>query len=598
MKMHFSAAVRLRERDHLVVLGMGVSAIYILWRFRVLTLAMPVAAFVALYALLWPTQRVLERGAVKGGVYQDAIAKYEKRYSSTGGVMEEHPRMMPIYKKAVDFKGYITSRNNRNMFISGRSGSGKSTLMCHLIGIFESSNRIIFSFKANDDYLKLGIPILRVSDFAANPFSDKEAFVNAFMVTYPMTSQGIIAASVPNLLRITAKLCGSWADFREAIQSARESSKGDTISSSAYLFIEQKIPELEMPPVDYDMDVSSSIVLDFSGLNEAAKSFYAELYLRQAWRSIEQAKEDPMRYVVIIDEAHRLLKSEATVFGEVARLIRSRGALWCGTQNYSDLPDYVRNQFAMQLLFSTKSERDLRAIKEINPLLPFVGAELREHHFTDAASGNLEDAIPIYTTDVKQLGSSAEEFLKPEGRPAAQEERKMPRRDYSRKVMALLEGQASWPKEIARIIQKEEGIELNEAKILAARTLRKLRKEGRIDKVKMKLGEKDVVLYYMRDPSMSGLHRFMEDRMKRQLEVGGIAYELAEPGEDRPDITTKDFDIEIETGLKSNIRPLSERFRRERMTYIVVPNKEVKERYARFASMPQVKVIEIGEALA
>ena len=68
-----------------------------------------------------------------------------------------------------------------------------------------------------------------------------------------------------------------------------------------------------------------------------------------------------MKHIIIIDEVHRLLKSEATIFGEVARLIRSRGAIWCGTQNYSDLPDYVRNQFAMHLLFSTKSEKDLKA---------------------------------------------------------------------------------------------------------------------------------------------------------------------------------------------------------------------------------------------
>ena len=38
-----------------------------------------------------------------------------------------------------------------------------------------------------------------------------------------------------------------------------------------------------------------------------------------------------MKHIVIIDEAHRMLKSDATILGEVARLIRARGALWCGT---------------------------------------------------------------------------------------------------------------------------------------------------------------------------------------------------------------------------------------------------------------------------
>ena len=60
-------------------------------------------------------------------------------------------------------------------------------------------------------------------------------------------------------------------------------------------------------------------------------------------------------------------------------------ALWCGTQNYADLPDNVRNQFAIQLLFSTKSDKDLKTLKFINVLLPFVATELHDHHFTDAA---------------------------------------------------------------------------------------------------------------------------------------------------------------------------------------------------------------------
>lgn len=101
--------------------------------------------------------------------------------------------------------------------------------------------------------------------------------------------------------------------------------------------------DLELSSIPCPINFDKDIVLDFSGLNEIAKTFYTELYLRQAWSHIEASGNSHLGHIIVIDEVHRLLKSEATIFGEIARLIHSKDVLWCGTQNYSDLLDYISN---------------------------------------------------------------------------------------------------------------------------------------------------------------------------------------------------------------------------------------------------------------
>ena len=288
-----------------------------------------------------------------------------------------------------------------------------------------------------------------------------------------------------------------------------------------------------------------------------------------------------MKHIIIIDETHRLLKSEVTIFGEVARLIRSRGAIWCGTQNYTDLPDYVRNQFAMHLLFSTKSDKDLKALREINVLLPFTATELKDHHFTDAATRELHDAIPIYTAGIQGFKDIEESYIVPETAKPAQIEAKpkeMP--NYRERVLKMLTEEASWPSGLAREIATQEGTGQESVKFAVSKALKTLQNDGLIARQMMKLKDKEVMLYYKRDSAMSGLHKFMEKEVTMQLEEHGIAYEVAKPGEDKPDIMTKDFDIEIETGLKHDLTELEAKLANiTKKTYVVVPSDAEKERY-------------------
>ena len=591
MQRKFPKRAKLSKLDHFFIVAFLIGAAYlaIIWRLTPFAIVYPIAILYLFFIIS------LEYKNTKGKIYQSAIAKEERRYSSISTRTETAPKVLNTYKRNADFKEYVTKATNHNLFVAGSSGTGKTTLMRYMIGIFPDSAKTIFSFKANDDYLKLGIPILRVAEYAGDPFSDKEAFVQAFLVAYPINAQGVVAASLPNLLRTIVKKSDSWRAFKQNMDEAMKKEKPSSITHSAYSFIQQKLADLELSSIPFPIDYDKSIVLDFSGLNETAKSFYAELYLRQAWSHIEASKDSRVGHIIVIDEAHRLLKSEATIFGETARLIRSKGALWCGTQNYSDLPDYISNQFATHLLFGTRSESDLRALKEINPLLPFVATEMPEHHFTDVASRELHTAIPLYIADVRNFKDYPESYLKPEPGYAQKAQEAQKTLDYRAKVLEMLEAEASWPSKLAKDIAKAEGM-VDEPKLAVSKALKVLQTEGLVARQALELEGKEVMLYYRRDPSMSGLHKFMVNEVIKKLEEKGIEYTLAKPGEDKPDIMTKDFDIEVETGLKHDINELKlALISATKKTYLIIPREAEKNRYQEVICNPLITIFLLSE---
>ena len=585
----------LNKTAHFFISGFIFGILYLVTNiFPKVQFGMTSLEIMALYALFFA---IITFRSVKGSVYQKYAGQRQKMYNDKGMVISNNPEIAPVYKNPLDLRKYIIERNNRNLFIAGRSGSGKTTLMRYIIGLFPESNKIIFSFKAHDDYLKLGIPILRISEYPANPFTDKEAFCQAFLVANPISFQGITSSSATSLLRslLAKNKSNTWDELENSIITEREETT-DRITMSAYTYILQKLQDLKLASTAQQIDMNQSIVLDFSGLNESAKSFYSELYLRQAWKTIEATKPEPMKYILIIDEAHRLLKSDATIFNDVARLIRSKGALWCGTQNYSDLLDSVRNQFAMHFVFSTKSERDIKALAAINDLFPFIATELEDQHFTDAAMLKLHKSIPIYTTDISKFKDVEPVYLK----PAIIEVRKerIGVIDATETVLKIIEEEASWANDIARKIAIQFNTNIDTAKLSVTNALHRLHKEGFIARESLKIKGNDIILYYRKDSSLSGLHKFMENKVKRHLDMMNIAYELPNGREGEPDINTANFDIEIETGLKNNLKSFSERLEgKSKKTYVILPNNSESERYRKVISYSNVVIMTLNDYL-
>jgi predicted AAA+ superfamily ATPase len=127
----------------------------------------------------------------------------------------------------------------------------------------------------------------------------------------------------------------------------------------------------------------------------------------------------------------------------------------------------------------------------------------------------------------------------------------------------------------------------DEPKLAVSKALKVLQTEGLVARQALELEGKEVMLYYRRDPSMSGLHKFMVNEVIKKLEEKDIEYTLAKPGEDKPDIMTSDFDIEVETGLKNDLSELNMKLVKDtKKTYVVVPNEAEKERYEKCFMVP------------
>lgn len=333
-------------------------------------------------------------------VREELVARPEKRQplwaqGRPQSLEDRKPYLSRIVPLKVDLLAYIHGKANRNVLITGASGQGKSKLSRYLLGIFDYQ-KIIFSFKAGDEYLKMGYETVDVSKMLPDPFADTEAFVNAFLVAFPVASVGIQASLVPTNLDRLAKASGSWEEF-ERNAKAGLGKAGDVNTRSAVAFIQANLGRLVYRTGEFKVG-AGNVVFDFSALNDDAKNFYAELVLRQIYSEMEKRLRKDI--LICVDEAHRLTGSQYgkyhTILVEMSREIRDKGMLWAATQNYTDILDPIRNQFGTQFLFKTTSEGDQVALRAIDNFLAWTASSLPNHYFIDVQFPNLHTFIPLY----------------------------------------------------------------------------------------------------------------------------------------------------------------------------------------------------------
>jgi len=336
----------------------------------------------------------------RASVVEELVARpWNNKLKVRGGVLtlerEKEFALTKIIPFKVDLKSYIHGKSNRNVFITGSSGQGKSKLTRYLLGL-QTYQKLIFSFKPNDEHLRSGYATKDVSRSLPNPFSDSEAFVNAFVVAFPIGSIGIQASLVPTTLESLVKRCRNWNELKGKLDNELKNAK-DSNRRSALAFIQAHATRLFYDVGSFAIG-GDSVVLDFSALNEDAKSFYAELVLRQIYADLEKQKRKDV--LICVDEAHRLTASQFgkyhSIIMEMSREIRDKGMLWITTQNYTDIPDSIRNQFATQFMFKTTSQNDLLALRAIEPLLSWTASSLPKHYFVDAQFPNIHSFIPLY----------------------------------------------------------------------------------------------------------------------------------------------------------------------------------------------------------
>ena len=510
----------------------------------------------------------------------------------------------------------IEGKENANVFTAGASGAGKSSLVRLLLRKFEGRRRIIiFSFKANDTHLKIGYPVADVWELAPNPFTDVEAMVSAFAIAFPVSAIGVTASQIPSLVRELAYDCASWKDFNRNLERRIDETK-DRVQLSALFFVREQTMSLqprEADPKKADLinralENGIDLVLDFSGLPDSAKTFYAELLLRGIWNGLRKepvATEAPKtKTIVYVDEAHRLTRGTFekyhSILREMAREIRERGALWTSTQNFTDIEDDVRNQFASQYVFYTSSQSDLEALRAIDPMLAWTVSQLPKHRFVDAKSKFVHEEVGIFTFGLDGKADANPPPLPQalEGLPAARKD--VEALDYGKEVKdALSTNGVVWVSDLSGQLSQRYGVDKGEAKLDVRRELEKMVQAGEVERTWFVLpnGNRAILHYLGGDPTNeSGLHRWMVDRAaKQQEQAGHKVLHLAKSGEDAPDIETEAEYIECETGKKRRTDDLEARMARlaGKPFLVLVPNEDVKADYLKLQNdRVRVEVIE------
>ena len=508
----------------------------------------------------------------------------------------------------------IEGKENANVFTAGASGAGKSSLVRLLLRKFEGKRRIIvFSFKANDTHLRIGYPVADAVELAPNPFTDVEAMVSAFAIAYPVSAIGVTASQIPSLVRELAYDCASWKEFNRNLER-RISETKDRVQLSALFFVREQTMSLQPPEADQRkadlinqaLENGLNLVLDFSGLADPAKAFYAELLLRAIWNSLKKRtkEETEEKTIVYVDEAHRLTRGTFekyhSILREMAREIRERGALWTSTQNFTDIEDDVRNQFASQHVFYTSSQADLEALRAIDPMLAWTVSQLPKHRFVDAKSKFVHEEVGIFTfgLDGKTDASPPPLAQALEGLPSAR--MGAVALDYGKEARdALSTDGVVWVSDLSGRLSQRYGMDKGEAKLDVRRELEKMVRAGEVEKTWFILpnGNRAILHYLGGDPTNeSGLHRWMVDRAAKQKEQAGHkVLHVAKSGEDAPDVETEAEYIECETGKKRRTDDLEARTARltGKPFVVLVPNEDVKADYLKLRNdRVRVEVIE------
>lgn len=488
----------------------------------------------------------------------------------------------PLYLRGME-EYYIIDKPNLNILITGTSGQGKSVLQSHLVRYWASGGArpIIFSFKPHDVYSECGFPVADLRKFLPDPFENIDALVEAMSVAYPMAQSGPTAASVGMILRGLAGQSANWQDLLHNI-ATEEGRTEDVVRRGALNILRSQVEHLVVEgarPFSLS-ELAHPLVLDFSGLSSPQQSFYGELALRQVWAAVASGKMGLA--VVCFDEAHRILKGiDHSILGEIAREIRAFGALWVTTQAFTDLPDELKAQFATWFAFATHSPSDLHALRQLGPLYAEVGM-LPQHCFTDVRWPVRHSHLPVFQLVPPRTGPVPSPAFVPPARPASWPVA-MPQDLSGVVVDRITEEGAMSPSEVTKLLA---GHYSADAEIVKPRVLQALSQQLRREILaKCTLDSKtgsERVLYYRRDPAESGLHRWMVNQVASALLKLEKPYTITQGlGVGAPDIEGQDAVYEIETGLKHDIEgDLVPRIQRARKSvFIVVPNKEVRERY-------------------
>lgn len=471
----------------------------------------------------------------------------------------------------VDLQRYASRKGNPLVMICGRSGMGKSELMKMLL-LSLKGPKIIFSFKPNDSYLSLPYDVIDVSSHIPDPFQHADDFATAYALTFPANLRGIMLSQVRAITKTLARDSKDWNQFRQNLE--RVEKKATDIQTEAIALIREQIENLAVGEGSFSLDLTRNTVLDFSRLDESAKTFYAEIALRQIWNQMtginasftQKPKDQGEEATIMMDEVHRLTQlyelDAKSILDTIMRQVRQFGRFYAATQNYSDINDKFRNQFGTQLTFNTTSEQDLEAIRKIDPSYVWIVKELYQYEFIDLTFrvGN-HGLVPIFQAELSELPQTEKQVQVQYSVPANIITTQSPSTkivDYEEIIGEKLKQAPIWISSMASYFADNYGIDKDTAKLKAKDVLQKLVNADEVQRMKLDmLSGETVVLYFRKsdnDENESPLHKWMIRQAIDNCDNVSVIH-TATSGEALPDIELSNCYIECETSQETDGRP-------------------------------------------
>ena len=546
-------------------------------------------------------------------VEADAIALKRVEEDSTSLIIPPEPYRISFKEKA-----------NLNVLIVGTSGKGKTNLLDYIVSKYFDKFSVL-NFKEGDLHLGLDAAVVDVSELA--PF-DKEAFVDAFMLTFQPKIVGEVVSRYAGLLSPIVAKSSDWPTLVKSLEEGIREER-DRINKTVLLSLRDKI-QLLLPKGFGDVPLLDRVVYDLSGLNEYQKTFFAELILRKLSNTRDRA--------LVIDEAYNVFRRtehHTSVLERLLREGRSKNlAILVATQSLLDVPSPLIPQFDTIYVFSTSGGDlpilksmgigkkvisalgnfeciDVRAHKpKVLRFRKFVGVkrEERDPEVEHTGEGFLVDKryliklrevnglIEVQMNDLKTSWSSGPHYVRKLSEVAetpvgdairgifGRKASKILLRiegihiktgiDYAGEILNLLaENGIMNTSSIARAIAEKYGTDISRTKFAVLTYLRRLLNRGQVVKTELiDAHGRKVVYYELPSDSESHLHKLMIE------EIVLLARKLGFKVERRADVdlAIEGIGIEVETGKKSRKPAHREGFEE---VWVVVPNEEVGKRY-------------------
>ncbi len=517
-----------------------------------------------------------------------------------------------IYEGKMDINEYLERKgHNRIIAVMGASRSGKSQLVYKLIQSLSEEKKIIFMFKATDDYTRLGYPTLYIHKAVPNVFVSPEAVARAFLTAFPISTsmQGITASTVRGQVKQIAEKSKNWQEFKKILEDMLKS-ESESITKGALKFIQNNLPIIYRENV-LNYELPDTCVVDFEGSENTEVDmqffkFYAEFLLNQLSKEVWNKRQNTL---FVIDEAHLLTKSGFSIIPEMSALIGAKGSMILASQRIADLRGQALDNCKTQFTFKQTGKENLDEVRAISDLFhEVVGQMLSTYEFCDIGQDRPDQYVIIYRLQnpkpklypVKEITINNNDS-KGEGSSGTAENKI----DYEKDIMDFL-SQAGNISEIGKRFADKYGGNGEDYKKDIKDIPKKLIKLEKInvEPVKyVKFGEKQVFkgntnIFFKKNENPSGLHTYLVNMTADVIYHKGVTnFNIMPSGVGTADIEAEKYVFEIETGLKhdkSDIKGRIEQYRKQgKQTVIIVPNEDTKNTYVE--KYPDVKVLTLPE---